>query len=91
MLVIFTNNLAVLFAAIGYVVYVGVYSLYMKRNSVYGTLVGSFSGAVPPVVGYCAVSGQMDTGAIILLLMFSLWQMPHSYRLRVIQVLPLWP
>lgn len=51
-LALFTNALALLFAAIGYVVYVGIYSLYMKRNSVYGTLVGSFSGAVPPVVGY---------------------------------------
>lgn len=83
MLAIFTNSLAILFAAIGYGVYVGVYSLYMKRNSVYGTLVGSFSGAVPPVVGYCAVTGQMDIGAGILLLMFSLWQMPHSYAIAI--------
>lgn len=83
MLEIFTNSLAVLFAAIGYIVYVGVYSLYMKRHSVYGTLVGSFSGAVPPVVGYCAVRGEMDAGAVILLLMFSLWQMPHSYAIAI--------
>ena len=83
MLALFTNSIAVLFAVIGYVVYVGVYSLYMKRNSVYGTLIGSFSGAVPPVVGYCAVTGQMDMGAAILLLMFSLWQMPHSYAIAI--------
>jgi len=82
-LALFTNALALLFAAIGYVVYVGIYSLYMKRNSVYGTLVGSFSGAVPPVVGYCSVTGQMDMGAVILLLMFSLWQMPHSYAIAI--------
>ena len=82
-LALFTNALSLLFAAIGYVVYVGIYSLYMKRNSVYGTLVGSFSGAVPPVVGYCSVTGQMDMGAVILLLMFSLWQMPHSYAIAI--------
>ncbi len=82
-LTIFTNSLAVLFAAFGYLVYVGIYSLYMKRHSVYGTLVGSFSGAVPPVVGYCAVRGEMDAGAAILLLMFSLWQMPHSYAIAI--------
>lgn len=82
-LALFTNALALLFAVIGYIVYVGVYSLYMKRNSVYGTLVGSFSGAVPPVVGYCSVTGQMDMGAAILLLMFSLWQMPHSYAIAI--------
>ncbi|MBD3586274.1 protoheme IX farnesyltransferase [Salinimonas sp. HHU 13199] len=83
LLAIFTNAVAVFFAALGYVVYVGIYSLYMKRNSVYGTLVGSLSGAVPPVVGYCAVTAQFDAGAAILLLMFSLWQMPHSYAIAI--------
>ncbi|MEH6711181.1 MAG: heme o synthase [Paraglaciecola polaris] len=83
LLIHYTNNIAVGFAVLGYVVYVGVYSLYMKRHSVYGTLVGSLSGAVPPVVGYCAASGQFDAGAGILLLMFSLWQMPHSYAIAI--------
>jgi len=78
-----TNAMATLFAAIGFVVYVGFYSLYMKRKSVYGTMVGSLSGAVPPVVGYCAVAGQFDAGAAILLLMFCLWQMPHSYAIAI--------
>lgn len=82
-LVLYTNMVALMFGLFGYAVYVGLYSLYMKRNSVYGTLVGSLSGAVPPVVGYCAVSGQIDAGAVILLLMFSLWQMPHSYAIAI--------
>ncbi|QYJ94171.1 heme o synthase [Shewanella spartinae] len=79
----FTNLAALLFAVFGYLVYVGLYSLYMKRNSVYGTLVGSLSGAVPPVVGYCAVTGRIDGAALILLAMFSLWQMPHSYAIAI--------
>ena len=83
LLLLFTNKVAVLFAVTGYVVYVGLYSLYMKRRSVYGTLVGSISGAVPPVVGYCAVTAKFDSGAAILLLMFSLWQMPHSYAIAI--------
>lgn len=70
-------------AMIGFVVYVGVYSLYMKRKSVYSTLIGSLSGAAPPVIGYCAVSNRFDTGALILLLIFSLWQMPHSYAIAI--------
>lgn len=82
-LAIWTNWVAVGFAAFGFIIYVGVYSLYMKRNSVYGTLIGSLSGAVPPVVGYCAVAGQFDMGAFILLVMFSLWQMPHSYAIAI--------
>jgi len=83
LLIAYTNQVAVLFAAFGYFIYVGVYSLYMKRNSVYGTFIGSLSGAVPPVVGYCAVTGQLDMGAVILLVMFSLWQMPHSYAIAI--------
>ncbi|XXF11022.1 heme o synthase [Pseudomonas sp. D2-3] len=78
-----TNLLAVALVLMGFVVYVGLYSLYLKRNSVYGTLVGSLSGAAPPVVGYCAVSNEFDMGAAILLLIFSLWQMPHSYAIAI--------
>ncbi|WP_035345802.1 MULTISPECIES: heme o synthase [Dickeya] len=77
------NPLAMWLAVMGFVVYVGVYSLYMKRHSVYGTLIGSLSGAAPPVIGYCAVSNQFDAGALILLLIFSLWQMPHSYAIAI--------
>lgn len=78
-----TNLVAVALVMMGFVVYVGLYSLYFKRHSVYGTIIGSLSGAVPPVVGYCAVSNEFDMGAAILLLMFSLWQMPHSYAIAI--------
>ncbi|MDU7647758.1 MAG: heme o synthase [Klebsiella michiganensis] len=50
------NPLACWLGVMGFVVYVGVYSLYMKRHSVYGTLIGSLSGAAPPVIGYCAIA-----------------------------------
>lgn len=83
LLLVAANAVAMLIAVVGFVIYVGVYSLYMKRKSVYGTLVGSLSGAAPPVIGYCAVTGQFDTGALILLLIFSLWQMPHSYAIAI--------
>jgi protoheme IX farnesyltransferase len=78
-----TNVLATMVAVAGFIIYVGLYSLYLKRKSVYGTLIGSLSGATPPVIGYCAVTGRFDAGAIILLLIFSLWQMPHSYAIAI--------
>ncbi len=78
-----TNGMAVFFGALGFVVYVGVYSLRYKRSSVYGTLIGSLSGACPPVIGYVAITNQFDIGAAILLLTFCLWQIPHSYAIAI--------
>ncbi|MCR3755701.1 MAG: heme O synthase [Sodalis sp. Psp] len=84
MLLCLTANLLVVWLAmVGFIIYVGVYSLYMKRKSVYSTLIGSVAGAAPPVIGYCAVSNQFDTGALILMLIFSLWQMAHSYAIAI--------
>ncbi|AIR88096.1 heme o synthase [Pseudomonas cremoricolorata] len=77
------NPLAAYCALIGFVVYVGFYSLWLKRKSVHGTLVGSLSGAMPPVIGYCAVSNSFDLAAFTLLVMFSLWQMPHSFAIAI--------
>jgi heme o synthase len=77
------NMLSVVIVLAGLAVYVGVYSLYLKRNSVYGTLIGSLAGAAPPLAGYCAVSNGFDMGAAILLSIFSLWQIPHSYAIAI--------
>jgi len=77
------NPLSAFCALIGFVVYVGFYSLWLKRKSVHGTLVGSLSGAMPPVIGYCAVSNSFDLAAVTLLVMFSLWQMPHSFAIAI--------
>lgn len=74
---------AVSLLLVGYIVYAGVYTLLFKRTSIHGTMVGSVSGAIPPVVGYCAASGRFDMAALILLMMFCIWQMPHSYAIAI--------
>ncbi len=79
----FTNQYAFTLGVVGFAVYVGFYTLYFKRKSVYGTVVGSLSGACPPVIGYCAVVNQFDAGAVILLAIFCLWQIPHSYAIAI--------
>ena len=81
-----TNLLTVAVVLSGFGIYVGVYSLYMKRHSRYGTLVGSLAGAVPPLAGYCAVTNHFDLGAVMLLLMFSLWQLPHAYAIAILHL-----
>lgn len=78
----FTNFLALLLANVGFFVYVVLYSLW-KRHTIYGTAIGSVAGAVPPVVGYCAVSHQLDAGALILFAMLVLWQMPHFFSISL--------
>jgi protoheme IX farnesyltransferase len=78
-----TSMLSVVVVLSGFVIYVGVYSLYLKRNSVYATLIGSLAGAAPPVAGYCAVSNRIDLAAVILLSIFSLWQIPHAYSIAI--------
>jgi len=77
------NRLSVGIVLAGLAIYVVVYSLYLKRKSVYGTLIGSLAGAAPPLAGYCAVRGRFDMGALILLAIFSLWQMPHCYAIAI--------
>jgi heme o synthase len=66
------NMLTVVIVLTGFGIYVGVYSLFLKRNSVYATLIGSLAGATPPLAG-----------AVILLSIFSLWQIPHSYAISI--------
>jgi protoheme IX farnesyltransferase len=78
-----TNPLCVVVVLSGFTIYVAVYSLYLKRRSVYATLIGSLAGAAPPLAGYCAACNRFDAGAVILLSIFSLWQMPHSYAIAV--------
>jgi protoheme IX farnesyltransferase len=77
------NMLSLSIVLIGFAIYVGLYTLYLKRRSVYATLIGSLAGTAPPLVGYCAVSNRFDMGALILLFIFSLWQMPHCYAIAI--------
>jgi heme o synthase len=81
-LAIYTNTLTALTALFGFLTYVFGYT-FIKRKSVHGTLVGSVPGAVPPVVGYCSVSDQIDTAAILLFFILVCWQMPHFYSIGI--------
>lgn len=74
------NALVVGIGVIGLLDYVIFYGI-AKRRSVYGTLVGSISGATPVVAGYCAVTGHFDAAALILFFILAIWQMPHFYAI----------
>jgi protoheme IX farnesyltransferase len=80
-LILETNLLTAIVAFFGFFIYVVIYSLWLKRTSIHGTVVGSLSGAVPPVVGYCAATNRFDLPALLLILILCFWQMPHSYAI----------
>jgi protoheme IX farnesyltransferase len=84
-LFIFTNLTTVVIGIVGIVDYVILYG-YSKRKSVYGTLVGTISGAVPPLAGFTAVSGHLNTGGILLFLILTFWQMPHFYAIAIFRM-----
>lgn len=82
-LFISTNTLAGLLGIVGMIVYVIIYTAWLKRASTLSTVMGSFSGAMPPVIGYTAVTGSMDAGAWILFGILFLWQPPHFWALGI--------
>lgn len=77
------NFLTLFIALVGFVVYVLLYTMWLKRSSIHSTIVGSVSGAVPILVGYCSVTNNFDSCAWILFLIMAVWQMPHSYALYI--------
>ncbi|MDW6004990.1 heme o synthase [Vibrio mangrovi] len=81
-----TNPLAAVVVLLGYVFYVFFYTMWYKRTSVYGTLVGSISGAVPPLAGYLAVTNYVSLEGVLLFCLFCLWQMPHSYAIAMFRM-----
>jgi protoheme IX farnesyltransferase len=71
-----TNRLAALMAGFAFLGYVFVYTP-LKRISSLNTLVGAVPGALPPVIGWTAMTGSFDAEAAVLFLIVFLWQVPH--------------
>lgn len=80
------NPLSAVVVLLGYIFYVFFYTMWYKRTSVYGTLVGSVSGAVPPLVGYIAVTNYINIEGVLLFALFCIWQMPHSYAIAMFRM-----
>ena len=70
------SPLAAAVAALTFALYVAVYTP-LKRVTTLNTLVGAVPGALPPVIGWCAVTGRFDPQALALFAILFLWQVPH--------------
>lgn len=81
----FTNVTTAVIGLVGLIDYVILYG-YTKRKGPYGTLVGSISGATPPLAGFTAVSGHLSAGGLLLFLILVFWQMPHFYAIAMYRI-----
>ena len=77
------NLLTLWIIIIGFIVYVGVYTV-SKRLTIHATVLGGISGAIPPVAGYTAVVNSLDYNALALFLILFFWQIPHSYAIAML-------
>jgi protoheme IX farnesyltransferase len=68
--------LAALIAAIAFISYVFLYTP-LKRKTTLNTLVGAVPGALPPVIGWTAVTGSIGPEVVVLFVTLYLWQVPH--------------
>ncbi|MBM7692406.1 protoheme IX farnesyltransferase [Peribacillus deserti] len=79
----FTTFTAAVIGTFGAFAYVVIYSMWAKRKLVSNTIIGSFSGAVPPLIGWAAVDPDLSVLAWMLFLVMFIWQPPHFYALAM--------
>ncbi|MCG5103607.1 heme o synthase [Oceanobacillus sp. APA_J-5(13-2)] len=82
-LLLFTTVYAALFAFIGWFVYVVLYTMWTKRKYTLNTIVGCFSGAMPPLIGWYAIYPELHVVPVGLFLIMFIWQTPHFLALAM--------
>jgi protoheme IX farnesyltransferase len=80
---VFANLLSALLAMSGIVTYVLVYTHWLKRHSTQNIVIGGAAGAIPPLVGWAAVTGDLSWAAWLYFLIIFLWTPPHFWALAM--------
>jgi protoheme IX farnesyltransferase len=75
------NLLAAVLALAGTLIYVFVYTIWLKRNTPQNIVIGGAAGAVPPLVGWAAATGSLDLTAVALFGVIFFWTPPHFWAL----------
>jgi protoheme IX farnesyltransferase len=84
LLTVFANLLAAGLAMSGIVFYVLIYTHWLKRHSTWNIVIGGAAGAIPPLVGWAAVTGDLSWGAWVLFAIIFFWTPPHFWALAVL-------
>jgi protoheme IX farnesyltransferase len=83
LLAIFINLLSAFLAMSGLVFYLLVYTHLLKRHSTQNIVIGGAAGAIPPLVGWAAVTGDLSWSAWVLFTIIFLWTPPHFWALAL--------
>jgi protoheme IX farnesyltransferase len=83
LLVMFTNVLCAVLTFASLVGYAIVYSMLLKHATPQNIVIGGAAGAAPPLLGWVAVTGQLDPGALVLFLVIFVWTPPHFWALAI--------
>ena len=78
------NVLSAVLALAGFLGYVFVYTVWLKRRSPQNIVIGGAAGAVPPLVGWTAVTGALDPTALYLFAIVFYWTPPHFWALSLL-------
>ena len=78
------NVLAASLALSGFLGYVFVYTLWLKRSTPQNIVIGGAAGAVPPLVGWAAATGSLDPAALYLFAIVFYWTPPHFWALSLL-------
>jgi protoheme IX farnesyltransferase len=78
------NLLAAVLSFAGFVGYVGVYTLWLKRRTPQNIVIGGAAGAVPPLVGWAATRGSLSWTAVYLFAIIFYWTPPHFWALSLL-------
>jgi heme o synthase len=83
LLATFVNLLSACLAMSGIAVYLLVYTYWLKRSSPQNIVIGGAAGAIPPLVGWAAVTGDLSWGAWVLFAIIFFWTPPHFWPLAL--------
>jgi len=82
-LAVLVNPLTALLTFLSLIGYAVVYTMYLKRATPQNIVIGGAAGAAPPVLGWVAVTGSVDPGALLLFLIIFTWTPPHFWALAI--------
>ena len=77
------NSAAGFTALFGHFFYVVIYTLWLKRSTPQNIVIGGAAGAIPPIVGWVGVTGELQLDALLMFLLIFLWTPPHFWALAL--------